>query len=199
MVGAVSLATGELARARQAAEEIAETLRAAAPLGEIACRRSTSSRELDMQEVDNAVNQAKKELGTRYDFRGTATEIEQTPEGIVLRSADKEHVAAAYKVLMERFVSATCRLRALDPQEPEPAAKAAMRQLIKLKKGISTEKGKEIVKLIKEAKLKVQAQIQDEQVRVTGKNRDDLQSAIRLLRANADDIALDLQYINFRD
>ena len=74
-----------------------------------------------------------------------------------------------------------------------------MRQLIKLKQGISTEKGKEIVKLIKDAKLKVQGQIQDEQVRVTGKNRDDLQAAIRLLRANADDIALDLQYINFRD
>jgi cyclic-di-GMP-binding protein len=155
--------------------------------------------KLDMQEVDNAVNQAKKELGTRYDFRGTATEIEQTPEGIVVRSADKEHVAAAYKVLMERFVKRNVSLRALDPQEPEPAAKSAMRQLIKLKEGISTEKGKEIVKIIKDAKLKVQAQIQDEQVRVTGKNRDDLQAAIRLLRANADDIALDLQYINFRD
>ena len=155
--------------------------------------------KLDMQEVDNAVNQTKKELGTRYDFRGTATEIEQTPDGIVLRSADKEHVSAAYKVLMERFVKRNVSLRALDPQEPEPAAKGAMRQLIKLKQGISTEKGKEIVKLLKDAKLKVQGQIQDEQVRVTGKNRDDLQAAIRLLRANADDIALDLQYINFRD
>ena len=155
--------------------------------------------KLDMQEVDNAVNQAKKELGTRYDFRGTATEIEQTPEGIVLRSSDKEHVSAAYKVLMERMVKRNVSLRALDAQEPEPAAKGSMRQLIKLKEGISTEKGKEIVKLIKDAKLKVQGQIQDEQVRVTGKNRDDLQAAIRLLRANADDIGLDLQYINFRD
>ena len=155
--------------------------------------------KLDMQEVDNAVNQAKKELGTRYDFRGTATEIEQTPDGIVLRSADKEHVAAAYKVLMERFVKRNVSLRALDPQEPEAGAKGSMRQLIKLKQGISTEKGKEIVKLIKDAKLKVQAQIQDEQVRVTGKNRDDLQGVIRLLRGNADEIGLDLQYINFRD
>ena len=74
-----------------------------------------------------------------------------------------------------------------------------MRQLIKLKQGIATDKGKEIVKLIKDSKLKVQAQIQDEQVRVTGKNRDDLQGVIRLLRANADEIGLDLQYINFRD
>jgi uncharacterized protein YajQ (UPF0234 family) len=155
--------------------------------------------KLDMQEVDNAVNQAKKELATRYDFRGTATELEQTPEGIVLRSADKEHVAAAYKVLMERMVKRNVSLRTLDPEEPQPAAKGSMRQLIKLKEGISTEKGKEIVKLLKDSKLKVQGQIQDEQVRVTGKNRDDLQAAIRLLRANADEIGLDLQYINFRE
>jgi uncharacterized protein YajQ (UPF0234 family) len=155
--------------------------------------------KLDMQEVDNAVNQTKKELGTRYDFRGTQTEIEQTPEGIVVRSADKEHVAAAYKVLMERMVKRSVSLRSLDPQEPEPAGGKTMRQLIKLKEGIATEKGKEIVKLIKESKLKVQAQIQDEQVRVTGKNRDDLQGVIRLLRANENEIALDLQYINFRD
>jgi cyclic-di-GMP-binding protein len=155
--------------------------------------------KLDMQEVDNAVNQTKKELGTRYDFRGTQTELEQTPEGIVVRSADKEHVAAAYKVLMERMVKRQVSLKALDPQEPEAAGGKTMRQLIQLKQGISTEKGKEIVKLIKDAKLKVQAQIQDEQVRVTGKNRDDLQGVIRLLRANADEIGLDLQYINFRD
>jgi cyclic-di-GMP-binding protein len=155
--------------------------------------------KLDMQEVDNAVNQAKKELSTRYDFRGTTTELEQTPEGIVLRSSDKEHLSAAYKVLMERMVKRNVSLRTLDPEEPQPAAKGSMRQLIKLKEGISTEKGKEIVKLIKDAKLKVQGQIQDEQVRVTGKNRDDLQAAIRLLRSKADEIALDLQYINFRD
>lgn len=155
--------------------------------------------KLEMQEVDNAVNQTKKELATRYDFRGTNTEIEQTPDGITLRSADKEHVAAAYKVLMERMVKRNVSLKALDPQEPEPAGGKTMKQLIKLKQGISTEKGKEIVKLIKDNKLKVQAQIQDEQVRVTGKNRDDLQAAIRLIRANADEIGLDLQYINFRD
>jgi uncharacterized protein YajQ (UPF0234 family) len=155
--------------------------------------------KLDMQEVDNAVNQTKKELATRYDFRGTNSEVELTPEGIVIKSADKEHVAAAYKVLMERFVKRNVSLKALDPEEPQPAAKNSMRQLIKLKQGISTEKGKEIVKLIKDSKLKVQGQIQDEQVRVTGKNRDDLQATIRLLRSNADEIGLDLQYINFRD
>jgi cyclic-di-GMP-binding protein len=153
--------------------------------------------KLDLQEVDNAVNQARKELGTRYDFRGTHSEIEQTPEGIVLRSADKEHIAAAYKVLMEKMVKRSVSLKMLDPQEPEPAAKQTMRQLVKLKQGISTDKGKELVKALKDSKLKVQGQIQDEQVRVTGKNRDDLQAAIRVLRGA--DVGLDLQFINFRD
>jgi uncharacterized protein YajQ (UPF0234 family) len=153
--------------------------------------------KLELAEVDNALNQAKKEIGQRYDFRGTNTDLERTPEGIVLRSSDKEHVAAAYKVLMERLVKRGVSLRALDPQEPEPAAKQSLRQLILLKQGISTEKGKEINKLIKDSKLKVQSQIQDEQVRVTGKNRDDLQAAIRLLRGH--DFELDLQFVNFRD
>ncbi|MDB4966122.1 MAG: hypothetical protein JWN44_1811 [Myxococcales bacterium] len=153
--------------------------------------------KIDMQEVDNAVNQSKKELATRYDFRGTNTEIEQTPEGIVLRSSDKEHTTAAYKVLMEKMVKRGVSLKMLDPEEPQPATKQTMRQLIKLKEGISTEKGKELVKLIKESKIKVQAQIQDEQVRVTGKNRDDLQTAIQILRGA--DVGLDLQFINFRD
>jgi cyclic-di-GMP-binding protein len=153
--------------------------------------------KVDMQEVDNAVNQVKKELLTRYDFRGTESEIDRDEKGITLRSADKEHLSAAYKVLMEKFVKRGVSLRSLEPQDPEPAAKQSMRQLIEIKDGIPTEKGKELVKLIKDNKLKVQAQIQDEQVRVTGKNKDDLQSAIRLLRGA--DVGLDLQFINFRE
>jgi uncharacterized protein YajQ (UPF0234 family) len=155
--------------------------------------------KLEMAEVDNALNQAKKELATRYDFRGTDTQLDRLPEGITLKSADKEHLAAAFKVLMEKMVKRGVSLRALDPQEEQPAAKQSVRQLIKLKEGISVEKGKEINKLIKDSKLKVQSQIQDEQVRVTGKNKDDLQSAMRLLRANADSLELDLQFTNFRD
>ncbi len=153
--------------------------------------------KLDLAEVDNAVNQAKKELAQRYDFRGTNTELERTDEGLILRSSDKEHLAAAYKVLMERLVKRGVSLRALDPQDPVPAAAKSLRQLVLLKQGISTEKGKEINKLIKESKLKVQSQLQDEQVRVTGKNRDDLQGAIRLLRSK--DLEIDLQFVNFRD
>jgi uncharacterized protein YajQ (UPF0234 family) len=150
-----------------------------------------------MNEVDNAVNQCQKELGQRYDFRGTNTAIERTPEGLILRSSDDEHLKAAYKVLMEKLAKRGVSLRALDPQDPEPAAKNTVRQLVRLKEGISVEKGKEINRLIKDSKLKVQSQIQDEQVRVTGKNRDDLQAVIQLLRGH--DFELDLQYINFRD
>jgi uncharacterized protein YajQ (UPF0234 family) len=153
--------------------------------------------KLEMAEVDNALNQAKKELAQRYDFRGTDTQVDRTPEGITLKSSDKDHLQAAYKVLMEKLVKRGVSLRALDPQDEEPAAKQSVRQLIKLKEGISVEKGKEINKLIKDAKLKVQSQIQDEQVRVTGKNKDDLQAAIKLLRAQ--DLGLDLQFTNFRD
>ena len=153
--------------------------------------------KLDMQEVDNAVNQSKKELATRYDFRGSGSEIEQTPEGIVLRSNDKEHLTAAYKVLLEKLVKRNVSLKSVEAKDPEPAAKNTLRQLIVVKQGISTEKGKEIVKLIKDAKLKVQGSIQDEQVRVTGKNKDDLQACIRLLRGA--DVGLDLQFVNFRD
>ena len=153
--------------------------------------------KVDTQEVDNAVNQVKKELTTRYDFRGTESEIDRDEKGITLKSADKEHLSAAYKVLMEKFVKRGVSLKSLEPHDPEPAAKQSMRQLIEIKDGISTEKGKELVKLIKDAKLKVQAQIQEEQVRVTGKNKDDLQAAIRLLRGA--DIGLDLQFINFRE
>jgi uncharacterized protein YajQ (UPF0234 family) len=153
--------------------------------------------KVDMQEVDNAVNQVKKELTTRYDFRGTESAIDLEAEAITLRSSDKEHLSAAYKVLMEKMVKRGVSLKSLDPQEPESATRQSLRQVITIKQGIATEKGKELVKLIKDAKLKVQAQIQDEQVRVTGKNKDDLQACIRLLRGA--DVGLDLQFINFRE
>jgi len=153
--------------------------------------------ELDLQEVDNAINQAKKEVGTRYDFRGTDTLIERTPEGIVIRSSDEEHVKAAYRVVQERMLKRNVSLLALAPEEVQPAGKGTARQLIKLVEGIATEEGKKLVKQIKDAKLKVQASIQDEQLRVTGKNKDDLQAAMRLLRAA--DVKVPLQYKNFRD
>lgn len=153
--------------------------------------------ELDLAEVDNAINQAKKEVVQRYDFRGTDTSIERTDEGILIRSADEEHVNAAYRVLQERCLKRNVSLLALDPQEVQPQGSKTARQLVRLKEGIATDKGKEVVKAIKDAKLKVQAQIQDEQLRVTGKNRDDLQAAMKLIRGM--DLSLPLQFKNFRD
>ena len=153
--------------------------------------------KVDLMELDNALNTANKEISTRYDFRGTNTTVERGPEGITVRSADESHAEAALSVLRERMAKRNLSQRCLDPQPVEPAAGRSVRQLGKIKQGIETETGKKIVKAIKDAKLKVQAQIQDEQVRITGKSKDDLQAAIALLRRQ--DFGLDLQFSNFRD
>jgi uncharacterized protein YajQ (UPF0234 family) len=153
--------------------------------------------KVDLMELDNALNTARKELGQRYDFRGTNTDLERTPEGIILRSSDEPHAASALTVLRERMAKRKVSQLALDPQDVEPAGGQTVRQLIRLKQGIEAEIAKKMVKAIKDAKLKVQAQIQGEELRVTGKNRDDLQSAIALLKRG--EYGLDLQFVNFRD
>ena len=153
--------------------------------------------KVDAQEIDNAFQQAKKELAQRYDFKGTDTDVEHTEEGIVLRSSTEDRLKAAYEVLVERGIKRKISPRVWDPGKIEPSARGTFRQLVKIKEGIATEKGKEIVKVIKDAKLKVQAQIMEDQVRVSGKNRDDLQSVIRLLRER--DLDIELQFVNMRD
>jgi uncharacterized protein YajQ (UPF0234 family) len=153
--------------------------------------------KLEMHEVDNALQNASKEVGTRFDFRGTGASIERTQEGIVIRANSEGRVEAALELLREKLARRKVSLKALDAQKIEPAGGSTYRQLIKLTEGISTEKGKEIVKFLKETKLKVQAGIQQNQLRVTGKKRDDLQAAIAHLRQQ--DFGVDLQYENFRD
>jgi uncharacterized protein YajQ (UPF0234 family) len=153
--------------------------------------------KVDKQELDNAFQQAKKELAQRYDFKGTDTDIERNEDGIVLRSSTEDRLKAAYEVLIERGIKRKISPKTFDPQKVEPAARGTFRQLVKVTEGISVEKAREIVKLIKDTKLKVQAQIMDDQVRVTGKNRDDLQAVIRELRSR--DLGLDLQFVNMRD
>jgi cyclic-di-GMP-binding protein len=153
--------------------------------------------KVDLAELDNAINIAQKELAQRYDFRGTNTTIERTPEGILLRTADEPHATAAVQVLRERMAKRNVSQRCLDVGNPEAAAGRTVRMLIKIKQGIETETGKKLVKTIKDNKLKVQASIQGDEVRITGKNRDDLQGAIALLRR--EDFGLDLQFVNFRD
>ena len=148
-------------------------------------------------EVENACNQARKEILQRYDFRGTGTDLEQKPEGIVLCSSTEEHMQAAYRVLMERLSKRGVSLRAVEPGEVQPAGKNTFRQVIQIKQGIETNKCKQLTRTLKDAKLKVQSQIQDEQLRVIGKSRDELQRAIALLRTA--DVGIDLQFENFRD
>jgi uncharacterized protein YajQ (UPF0234 family) len=153
--------------------------------------------KVDLMELDNALNTARKELAQRYDFRGTNTDLERGPEGIVIRSADEPHANAALTVLRERMAKRNVSQRSLDPKPVEAAGGKTVRMLVIIKQGIETETAKKIVKTIKDSKMKVQAQIQGDELRVSGKNRDDLQAAIGLMRKN--DFGLDLQYINFRD
>ncbi len=153
--------------------------------------------KVDLMELDNGLNTARKELGQRYDFRGTNTDLERGPEGIVIRSSDEPHAAAALTVLRERIAKRGVSQRALDPKPVEAAGGQTVRQLVLIKQGIEMETAKKIVKAVKDSKLKVQAQIQGDELRVSGKNRDDLQQAIALMRKN--DFGIDLQFVNFRE
>lgn len=153
--------------------------------------------KLDHHEVENAVQQAKKEVQTRFDFRDTGTEIDRTDEGIVIKGDSEGRVDAARKVLEEKMVRRKVSLKALNPQKVQPAGGRSYRQIVRLKEGIDAEKAKEIVKILKGSKLKVQAAIQGDVVRVSGKKRDELQAAIAMLRDR--DMGLPLQFTNFRD
>lgn len=153
--------------------------------------------KVQMHEVDNAVQQAAKEIGTRYDFRDTGSEIERTEEGIMLRSTSEGRLDAALVVLKEKLVRRKVSLKAIDPQDAQPAGGSTHRQLIKLNQGISTEKAKEIVKFLKGSGIKVQAAIQGDQLRVTSAKRDTLQEAIAAMRNH--DFNVELQFENYRD
>jgi len=151
---------------------------------------------VDKQEVDNAVNQAVKEIGQRYDFKGSKTEVTQEKDAVKLVTDDDFRMKAVVDVLQSKFVRRGVSLKALEYGKVEPASGGLVRQVITIRQGISKEKGREIVALIKGTKLKVQAQIQEEQVRVTGKDIDSLQEVIRLLKGK--DLGVDLQFVNMR-
>ncbi|MBK9515965.1 MAG: YajQ family cyclic di-GMP-binding protein [Anaeromyxobacter sp.] len=154
--------------------------------------------ELDMMEVENAWNQAVKEIAQRFDFKGTGTAIERDKElHFVVRANSEGRAEAALGVLMEKLAKRGVPMTGLDPQKVEPAGGSTVRQQVKLKKGLKSEDAKKVVALLKETGLKVQAAIQGEAVRVTGKKRDDLQAAMQALRAA--DLGLPLRFNNFRD
>jgi uncharacterized protein YajQ (UPF0234 family) len=154
--------------------------------------------KVDLQEVDNAVNQAQKEMAQRYDFRGSKSKIEWDKKGTITLLADDDFkLKAVVDILQSKMVKRGLSLRNCEFGTVESAFEGTVRQTVKLAQGIPAEKAKEINRLIKDAKLKVQSQMQDDQVRVTGKKKDDLQEAIALVRAK--DIGLDVQFTNFRD
>jgi cyclic-di-GMP-binding protein len=153
--------------------------------------------KVQWNEVDNALTQAGKEIGQRFDFKDTDTVLERTPEGISVRSTSEDRVRAAIGVLQEKLVKRKVSLKHLDPQKAEKTSKGGSKVLIKIKEGIESDLAKKIVMMIKDAKLKVQASIQEQQVRVTGKNKDDLQTAIAAVRGL--DLPIELQFLNFRD
>ncbi len=153
--------------------------------------------QVDMQEVDNALNQVRKEIEQRYDFKDTKTEIQVETNVIHINSTDDFKVKAAVDILQSKLVRRGVALKALVPGKIEPAAGGRAKQDLTIQQGIDTDKAREIVKRVKDNKIKVQSQIQGDQVRVSGKKRDDLQAAIQLLKQQ--DFGLPLQFINFRD
>ncbi len=152
--------------------------------------------KVDMQEIDNAVNQALKEIGQRYDFKGTHNEINLEEDAIVLLGADDYKLQAVIDVLKGKLVRRGVSPKCLDYGSKEGASGGAVRQRVAIVQGLSKDKGKEIIKRIKDAKLKVQAQIMEDQVRVTGKKIDDLQEVIQLLKSQ--DLGVELQFVNMR-
>ena len=154
--------------------------------------------EVAMPEVSNAVSQAQKEIVQRFDLKGTAAglELKEKEKQLVLTANDDFGLKAVNDILQGKLVKRSVSLKSLVYGTPEPAAKGTARQVVTIQQGIETEKAKEIVKAIKDAKLKVQAAIQGDQVRVTGKKRDDLQAVIALLKQK--DFGLPLQFTNCR-
>jgi uncharacterized protein YajQ (UPF0234 family) len=153
--------------------------------------------QVDMQEVDNALNQARKEIEQRYDFKDTKTTITLEEEGLLIHSSDDFKVKAALDILQTKLVRRNVSLKSLVPGKIEAAGGGRAKQLLKIQQGIDADKARAIVKCVKDAKLKAQSQIQGDQVRVSGKKRDDLQAVIALLRQQ--DFGLPLQFINFRE
>ena len=152
--------------------------------------------KVDMQEVDNAINQTVKEIAQRYDFKGSKCEVTLEKESIKVLADDDFKLKAVIDILQSKFVKRNISPKALQYGKAEQASGSMVRQIITLQVGISKEKAKEIGQVIKETKLKVQSQIQDDQLRVTGKNIDDLQEVIRVLKGK--DLDIDMQFVNFR-
>lgn len=153
--------------------------------------------QIDIQEVDNAINQAMKEIKNRYDFKGSKSSIERTDKDTITIISDDEYkLESVIDVLKSKFIRRGLSQKAMNFGKIEKASGGLVRQVVTLISGISTENAKKITKLIRDSKLKVKAQIQNEQVRVTGKNIDDLQQIIQLIKQQ--DFDFPVQFVNLR-
>ncbi len=153
--------------------------------------------EVNMQEVDNAINQVTKEVAQRYDFKGTKTTLTLDKDQIHIISDDDYKMKAVIDILLSKSVRRGVDIKSLEIGKAEPAGGSLVKCDVKIIQGIETEKAKKMTQAIRDSKIKVQAQIQDEQVRVTGKKRDDLQEVMGLLKGQ--DFGVALQFKNFRD
>ncbi len=154
--------------------------------------------EVNLQEVDNALNQARKEISQRYDFKDSKTSIDfnQKEKQIVVITDDEFKLKSVIDILQSKLIKRSVPIRALSYGKIEPAADSTVRQVISLRVGIDKENARTLVKIIKDSKLKVQAQIMDDQVRVTGKSKDDLQEVMKLVRGS--DLPFAMQFVNYR-
>jgi len=152
--------------------------------------------KVDMQEVTNAVHQAQKEIEQRFDFKNSKSSIQLQDDKIILISDDEFKLRNVVDILESKLVKRQVSLKALEYGKIQPAAGDTVRQEVKLIQGISQDKAKQINKLIKDSKIKVTSSIQGDQIRVSGKNKDDLQAVIALLRK--EDLGIELQFINYR-
>ena len=152
--------------------------------------------KIDRQEVDNAIQQTQKEIGQRFDFKGTKVNVRREGNDIVLHADDEFKLRSLVEVLEAKLVKRKVPLKGLSYGKVEPAAGSTVRQQAALQQGIPIEKAREIVKRIKGMGIKVQAQIMEDQVRVTGRSKDDLQTVIQELRNT--DLGIDMQFTNYR-
>jgi cyclic-di-GMP-binding protein len=151
---------------------------------------------VDMQELKNAVDQTRREIGTRFDFKNSVSNVTLEEASLKLVSDDEYRLKALIEVLEGKLVRRGVSLKALEWGKVEPAAKGTVRQEVKVRQGIDADKARQMSKLIRDSKLKVQVQIQGDQLRVSSKVKDQLQAAIQLLKSQ--DLGIDLQFVNYR-
>lgn len=155
--------------------------------------------EVDMNELTNAVDQAMREIGNRYDFKGSSAKVERVEEALMAYGDSDFQLEQVTDILYQKLAKRGIDVASVEPGKIESISGDKAKQLLQVKQGISSELAKKIVRMIKDEKMKVQAAIQGDQVRVTGKKRDDLQAVIALLRGKQADLGQPLQYTNFRD